>query len=719
MGGLMKKLLILSMLILFSAFAMADTKTSFNDSLTIQNLTYSSAPQNFTYYLNIPQGSTINQAYLNLSGFNFYPTFYDNFADGIYAPSIYINKSVAGANVPVVEGVGSLTITATNGDGTRGLVFINRSMNNSIITFKVASASAVLNSAMFSFFIQNSTNCTISISDAYCDAVSRIDDWIGRNSGNNVSTGDIVQYKYNGSLYRQKNYGGWINITDAYGTYWSGLTDQYAGFYVDGTWQGADTYIGISWVNISNPNPVFPSNIAIYVNDSTIYQNLTEFNSTNQNTRAMLNVTPITNCLIGSTPCSFFFESQSNGILQLSDIYFDYTAPITNYAPNITIINLPLNNSNYTTRSMEFNYTADDIDNDTLQFILYVNGIYNSTQLERNITFNLSTDGTYYLEILTTDGIANASANSTRVYFTIQSTTAPQLTNVGYVQQTISSLLISFTTNQNTNLTVNYGTTTSLGTILYNNTFATGSQSYIIPVSQGTLYYVNFTVCNINNLCTSSDQYSFTSLSSTSGGGNTPVYSPPAPIITTSYCGNNVCNAGETSDTCPQDCQVIPVQATPQLPFTTPTETISVGNVNLELNINKIMELGKVQSIIIKTLQNGTPVSVNSITFTVYSGNEQVFILSNFIELKTGEYSASFNLQDIPIGKYVAQFKIEKDGVTSASDSLVINIVEQKKSFFTQTIDFFKNIFKSIQGYLIMQNVKIGLNKTQNLNTTQ
>jgi len=151
-------------------------------------------------------------------------------------------------------------------------------------------------------------------------------------------------------------------------------------------------------------------NLVKYPSNSTIiYQNLTQFDSTNQNTRAILNASVISSYFADITPVQFLFESISNGILQLSDIYFNYGIPsgIATIKFNETYNWLYSSSTGYSTRSLYFtinNSGTYDATNCTFYTTGSLNAyvvapMFNVTQgttTTVNVSFYSVPDGTYY-----------------------------------------------------------------------------------------------------------------------------------------------------------------------------------------------------------------------------------------------------------------------------------------------------------------------------------
>ena len=125
---------------------------------------------------------------------------------------------------------------------------------------------------------------------------------------------------------------------------------------------------------------------------------------------------------------------------------------------------------------------------------------------------------------------SDANNRSTRLYhnFTLTDTTTTNMTSISGGSPTSTATTITWTTGDYANSTVNYGTTTSLGTYAGSETFELSHSVSLSGLTASTLYYFRAISCDINANCNTSDLYNFTttaaassstSSSSSSGGG--------------------------------------------------------------------------------------------------------------------------------------------------------------------------------------------------------
>ncbi len=129
------------------------------------------------------------------------------------------------------------------------------------------------------------------------------------------------------------------------------------------------------------------------------------------------------------------------------------------------------------------------------------------------------TAGTYPVDVNVTHGTTNTS-NTTNLTVQIDNV-APVITNVQNHSITESSAIINWTTNESTNASVDYGTTTDLGTKVSNTTFSTTNTVQLSSLSSETLYYYNVTSCDNQGNCNTTGPQNFTTLTDTT-----------APVIT-------------------------------------------------------------------------------------------------------------------------------------------------------------------------------------------
>jgi hypothetical protein len=93
-------------------------------------------------------------------------------------------------------------------------------------------------------------------------------------------------------------------------------------------------------------------------------------------------------------------------------------------------------------------------------------------------------------------------------WYRINDNTTPVISNL-LNTTSLGSVVITFTTDDETNKSINYGTTTSLGTFSNNVTTTTNHTVSISGLTNNQTYYYNVTVCNFADLCETDGPYSF------------------------------------------------------------------------------------------------------------------------------------------------------------------------------------------------------------------
>jgi len=196
-------------------------------------------------------------------------------------------------------------------------------------------------------------------------------------------------------------------------------------------------------------------------------------------------ITPQNNYISNNSTNNFSCLSQTADIFSLSNITF-YLWNSSGYLINETKINIT-GNINTTT----FNYTFSNQGNYSWNCVAF-NNYSQSSLMENNYTF---------------------------IFHNI----TPIITSITN-SITTSSATINWITDENTNSTINYGTTVKLGTIISNQTLTTNKSVLLSGLSSSTNYYYNVTSCDEFNLCITNGTYSFTTSTSEtqekiSGGG--------------------------------------------------------------------------------------------------------------------------------------------------------------------------------------------------------
>jgi len=272
-------------------------------------------------------------------------------------------------------------------------------------------------------------------------------------------------------------------------------------------------------------NDVELSNLTLYIWNSTSLYNTSTKSVNGINTREEFNLTDMTygnyewNCLAYDTKGNYSFAS------------LNYTFTIKNISVSL---NSPPNNIQTNQAEQTFNCsseteTSKELTNITLFVWNSSSLIFNSTQNisgttnVTNFTYNLTVE-TDYLWNCETNNNASESFFAQNNYTITYDITPPSISNVSSSPTTTSSATISWTTNENTNSSVNYGITSSLGTLLNSSNFTTTHSFSLSGLSSSTPHDYNVSNCDLAGNCNTSGGHNFTTsaeqvIVSSSGGG--------------------------------------------------------------------------------------------------------------------------------------------------------------------------------------------------------
>ena len=155
-----------------------------------------------------------------------------------------------------------------------------------------------------------------------------------------------------------------------------------------------------------------------------------------------------------------------------------------------------------------------DIDNDILYYYFYLDSssppyVLKQSNTSNSYITNLSIDGTYYYRYVCGDLKLTSGFSAIRSYI-FNITTISNIINYSI---TTTSATINWTTDELTNSTLFYGTTTSVLNEISNSSFFLSHSISLTNLNPNTLYYYNVSSCESGGYCTTSSQYSFTSLS--------------------------------------------------------------------------------------------------------------------------------------------------------------------------------------------------------------
>ena len=192
----------------------------------------------------------------------------------------------------------------------------------------------------------------------------------------------------------------------------------------------------------------------------------------------------------------------------------------------IVILNTPVNNGNQTSI---ISFNCSGLDNINLaNLTLYGNW---SSNWHANQTVSISgtntsaiftktlNDGNYLWNCQAGDTASNFGFASTNYTLFIDSI-APITSAISSGTPTSTAATISWTTNENSNSSINYGTSLSLGSISNSGGFVTSHSISLSSLSSSTTYYYNVSSCDNTGNCQVNGSFTFTTSASGSGSSS-------------------------------------------------------------------------------------------------------------------------------------------------------------------------------------------------------
>ncbi len=134
-----------------------------------------------------------------------------------------------------------------------------------------------------------------------------------------------------------------------------------------------------------------------------------------------------------------------------------------------------------------------------------------------------STNNTPYT-VRVTNGCAQASATTQLTASQAMTLTLdlspPIISNVRVIDVTQNTVMLGWDTDESTNESIDYGTSTSYGSVFTNAAFATSHSVLLTGLSSGTQYHYRINACDAQCNCAQSSDYAFTTIGGgTTGGG--------------------------------------------------------------------------------------------------------------------------------------------------------------------------------------------------------
>jgi PGF-pre-PGF domain-containing protein len=235
-------------------------------------------------------------------------------------------------------------------------------------------------------------------------------------------------------------------------------------------------------------------------------------------------------------------------------------------APVITIVSPP-NGTNLSNDTVTTNvsFTTDEsaecrYNLSSAAFSFASGALLNGTGTSHWFSYSgLSAGSSYTVYYKCNDSNGNVQSSATLHTFSVSATldiTAPVI-SARVNTSTNQSVLITFTTDDSANLSIEYGTTVAMTSSQANASLATGHSISLTDLASGTTYYYNLTVCNVDSYCAEYGRYNFTTSTTAdlaapviSAVANTSVLNISATVSwTTNEASNTVVKYGIESGT--------------------------------------------------------------------------------------------------------------------------------------------------------------------------
>lgn len=431
---------------------------------------------------------------------------------------------------------------------------------------------------------------------------------------------------------------------------------------------------------------IFQFNTSLGPNQSVIYIDDDEVDLIYKLSQCTGNVAPSTIISTASTAC---YTNNTN-----TTIYAPHFsgAAIGNdtLAPTVTLLN-PADLSTESQGFFNINFTVSEY-NPANNFCTWNISRGNTNQLATLTTSNFTRSGTVYtyngslynqlngvygLNITCYDTAGRKTTSMTN--YTVTDVTAPKITSVSAGSVDEEDMTLSWSTNERSNKSVQYGITANLGS----NTGTAGFTSFthaqeIVGLSADTTYYYNVTSCDINGNCNSSGPRTKTTdeaadaeeTSTTTGGDNSGNTNTPTDSNTNTTTNNTIApttTAAVDADT------------------SSNSKNVAISDVNLsnnELLLNSIKSLLAIETIdeseFEKYQQNTETIKADSeLKSGIEITDEKSVITTSF------KYTGIHKIKKLIVYDIIPkEFAIDADLITAESDSNTV-VVKADPEFAT------------------------------------
>lgn len=215
------------------------------------------------------------------------------------------------------------------------------------------------------------------------------------------------------------------------------------------------------------------------------------------------------------------WEPDNTNIAGFSTSNYTFTVDTTNPTVSIDFLNaIPFANETWmNTGTIALNVTLTDINAQDCDYWVNVSGstlylnktlVGLTTGIATNVSLDYA-DGNYTFYLACNDSVGNG-VNSSQYEFRVDTVT-PLISSItnnsrnSYCDQ----WNITVSSDENVNMTINYGTTTAIGTKVYETDYVHSQTEFLPDIPENTFYYFNVTVCDIAGNCNITEpQQSFT-----------------------------------------------------------------------------------------------------------------------------------------------------------------------------------------------------------------
>jgi len=203
---------------------------------------------------------------------------------------------------------------------------------------------------------------------------------------------------------------------------------------------------------------------------------------------------------------------------------FSMTITVDAIVPTLVNLISPGNYLNSSNNSITFNVSADNDNLVNISIFLNTSGSWKrnltigrtGTSNSSNFTITNIKDGTYLWGGHACDSYGNCNVSVNRT-FTVD-TVAPNLSAVS-ISKDCDSATLTWSTNENSNSSLEYGKTVGLGTISNSGSLVSSHSLGASGLEPGTRYYFNVSSCDSSSNCNTSSGSFLTSTGCGGGGG--------------------------------------------------------------------------------------------------------------------------------------------------------------------------------------------------------